>query len=165
MKPLNNFIYHTGSVLDAMETNEYDAFAHGCNCFSTMGAGVAAQVKNRWPWLYEADKDFHVAQDHRLGLCSSIQRGDKFYFNLYSQYNYGSGRNLNYGALISSFVKAVDTIIQAEKHVKPIISFCIPRIGSGLAGGNWLIIEEILMYYEFDVTVDFNVYDLDKRKF
>lgn len=165
LKPRNKFVYHTGSVLDGMRTGKYDMFAHGCNCFKTMGAGVAVQVRNDWPWLYQADLDFGLKPEDRLGNCSFVQRGYKFYFNLYTQYDHGAGRNLNYGSIISSFDRAFNIIDEEIEAYQPLIAVCLPRIGAGLAGGNWLIIEEMLMYHDFDRSVEFHVYDLDKRKF
>ena len=34
---------------DLLNPIKEDAIAHGCNCLGTMGAGIAKEIKNRWP--------------------------------------------------------------------------------------------------------------------
>jgi len=156
-KPINKVIYHKGDVIDAALSSEYDMFIHGCNCMGVMGGGVALQVRNRIPKLYQADQDFRIDQDHRLGMCSYVGINETIMANLYTQYIPMAGsRQLNYGALASSLNYAVDLFIQ--RNIVD-VKICLPRIGCGLAGGNWEIVEEILAYFEFHCNVEFHVYD------
>ena len=37
------------------EAELFDVIAHCCNCFCTMGAGIAPQIKNKFPDAYVAD--------------------------------------------------------------------------------------------------------------
>jgi O-acetyl-ADP-ribose deacetylase (regulator of RNase III) len=57
-----------GNLLDfpthclSFASNEYigiNAIAHSCNCQNVMGAGIAKQIKDRYPQAYEADTKFY----------------------------------------------------------------------------------------------------------
>ena len=51
-----------------------DGFIHSCNCFHTFGAGIALQIKRKYPELYEADAKHGPAGDrNRLGTFSTIK--------------------------------------------------------------------------------------------
>lgn len=161
-KPINTFTYHKGDVMKAPDTGDYDMFAHGCNCFGVMGAGVALQVSRQMPWLCDIDYELLMLPENRLGSYSHVKLGGMFYFNLYTQYHFGGeGRNLNYGAIISAFNSAFYAIDDDDLYgYKPMIKVCMPRIGAGLGGGDWSIIEEMLAYHCFERTIEFHVYDL-----
>ena len=162
MKPLNKIVYKKGDVIDAAMSGEYDMFMHGCNCLNIMGAAVAAQVRAKIPKLYEADQEFRISSDDRLGLFSNVTSINRTMMcNLYTQYLPATtGRQLNYGALVSALKSAVEVYCESMVLSQP-INICLPRIGSGLAGGNWEIVEEILAYYEFFCKVEFHVYDFE----
>ncbi|MGA8944018.1 MAG: hypothetical protein WB502_15090 [Thermoactinomyces sp.] len=51
--------------------------AHQCNCFATMGAGIAKQIKERYPEAYEADRNFPIPIGirKRLGHFSKAEVG------------------------------------------------------------------------------------------
>jgi O-acetyl-ADP-ribose deacetylase (regulator of RNase III) len=131
--------------------------AHQCNCFSTMGAGIAKQIKNMYPQAYEADKSFPYSPEVRLGKLSYAYIPEKpiIIFNLYGQYDYGrSGVKTNYRALYS----AMDSMfyILDEYPVPFPIKIGMPYgIGCGLAGGDWNIvykmIEKLSVKYNRDV--------------
>jgi O-acetyl-ADP-ribose deacetylase (regulator of RNase III) len=160
----NKFIYHKGNVINAALSGKYDMFAQGCNCLNEMGAGVALQVKKRIPTMYLADRDFRINSEDRLGMMSHVyDSNNTLLCNLYTQYHWDArrGRNFNYGALISSFTYAIETLDDIREEYHPVVKVCMPRIGGGLARGDWKIIEEMLTYHEFDRTVEFHVYDYD----
>lgn len=132
-----------GNIFDLAEQGEFDVVVHGCNCFCTMGKGIAKEVKTRYPWVYEADLKTHKGDKDKLGTVSleGVQAGQHTFsiINAYTQYDYrGSAGtvNLDYEALRSCF-----------KHIKQRFSGCriaYPKIGAGLAGGDWNIISAII---------------------
>ena len=82
-----------------------DAIAHSCNLRNMMGAGIAKQIKNRYPQAYEADtKAFDTEYDKNgqyvnwLGKVSKAEINSKFLpndkgyiYNMYTQANIGDG--------------------------------------------------------------------------
>jgi O-acetyl-ADP-ribose deacetylase (regulator of RNase III) len=158
---LNKIINHKGDVIDAALSGEYDKFIHVANCLNIMNAGVALQVRKRIPELYQEDCEFHIKKEHRLGMCSSVVVNETMMFNLYAQQvPDSSSRQLNYGALVSSLLAALDDCFQAglEKTIK----VCLPRLmGCALSGGDWEIVEELLGFIDFECFVEFHVYDFN----
>lgn len=132
-----------GNLITLGELGQLDVIVHGCNCFHTMGAGIAKEIKDRYPTAYSADCSHTTKGDkNKLGGYTWVEvlahTGLTFIIvNGYTQYNYGkNGPHLNYEAVTSVF-KMVK-----EQFPKLIIGY--PRIGAGLAGGDWNRIQEII---------------------
>lgn len=49
--------YVKGDILDVAKEHQVDIIAHGCNCFHTMGAGVAARLAKAYPAIVASDKE------------------------------------------------------------------------------------------------------------
>lgn len=137
--------YVKGDLLDLAEKGNFDVVVHGANCFTTMGSGIAKSIHSRWPEAYEVDCDTSYASRAKLGKYSGItikRNGYAFFVvNAYTQYDYRprSGTPpVDYNAIRSVF-KAL-----AKEFSDPNTRFGIPKIGAGLAGGNWDIIEKII---------------------
>ena len=129
--------YLKGNLLDLFEQKVLDIIIHGCNCFHTMGAGIAKQIKLKYKKAYEADLNTIKGDKNKLGSYSFVQLNDKqFIINAYTQYNFYGTIPLDYDALRKVF-KMIDKTFKNK-----IIG--IPKIGAGLAKGNWEIIEKII---------------------
>lgn len=113
---------------------------HQANCFSTMGAGFALQLKNHYPEAYEADRKFKLPPKERMGRFSFALSNDKkrLIFNLYGQFRYGKGRKFTeYDALEESMNKMFKAVSLAEKKGF-FVKLGFPHgIGAGYAGGEW----------------------------
>lgn len=120
-----------------------DGFIHQCNCFHTMGGGIAARIKEKYPEAYEADVKHSPRGDERkLGHFSLCRTKDgKQIYNLYGQYNYGYGkRYTNYEAVYTGL-----TAIKEHAIANNIRRLGLPKnMGCRLAGGNWKIIEAMI---------------------
>lgn len=124
---------HYGDLLAAAEGGEFDVIMHGCNCFHTMGAGIAAHIKRKYPEAYAADKGTPYGDAAKLGTFSSakISRlGVEFVvLNAYTQHGFGGGvDNFDYASFPSLLAK-----VKNEYGTKRI---GLPLIGCGLAGGD-----------------------------
>lgn len=142
--------YTTTNVLDWNLLNEHDVFIHSQNCQNTWGAGFAVQAKKTFPELYQADMATLKGSKSKLGdfTKSDIQRlGFRIIgVNIYGQYNYGpkefsakdeaETRKIRYAAIREALTK----VHAAYGDVK----YLMPRIGAGLAGGDWKVIEGII---------------------
>jgi O-acetyl-ADP-ribose deacetylase (regulator of RNase III) len=127
--------------------DEFDSpfvLIHGCNCFNTMGAGVGKAVADKWPVVKVADDITNKGDVMKLSDFSSAgiinskgQRGT--IINLYTQYNYGTNeRHVDYGAIVSGMNLVYNCTNWRD------VTFIMPKIGSGLGGGDWSIIERII---------------------
>ena len=118
----------------------YEVIAHCCNCFCTMGAGIAPQIKHKFPEAYEADCKTTSGDEAKLGTITYTENTTPIVVNLYGQFDYTGRRSgkmdLDYDALRSA-LKAM-----REKFTGK--TFGLPMIGAGLAGGDWNVIEAII---------------------
>jgi len=119
------------------------AFIHSCNCFHTMGAGIAYQIKQKYPMLFKADVAHGRAGDHtRLGKFSWADLPDgKRGYNLYSQFNLGmEKRQTNYEAMYKGL-----EAIKMHLTLAPIENVGVPfNMGCKLGGGSWRVVRAIL---------------------
>lgn len=128
-----------GDLIEMALQGRFDVIVHGCNCFHTMGAGIALTIANQFPEALEVDKTTIYGHDSKLGTISSVQveRGNaKFVIvNAYTQFQWkGRGRRVDYDAVEACFDKV------AENFGAMRIGY--PAIGAGLARGDWTEIEK-----------------------
>jgi O-acetyl-ADP-ribose deacetylase (regulator of RNase III) len=145
-------IYRQGNVLEA----DLDVIGHGANCQICMGAGIARQIKNKFPEVYEADKRCSLDKGlPRLGTYSKARSGKYLFYNLYTQEN--PHPPVSYAAISSSLDSMKKDLM--SWNIWPRVG--LPLIGAGLGGGDWLLIERIINEIFFNREVF--VYYLDKK--
>ena len=130
-----------GNLITLAKQNYFDVIVHGCNCFCTMGAGIAKAIKQEFPEAYEADCQTPKGDKNKLGTISyaKIERDgiDLIVINGYTQFNYsGNGILVDYDAVASVF-----NLIKQQFSGQKI---GYPQIGAGLAKGDWQIISSII---------------------
>jgi O-acetyl-ADP-ribose deacetylase (regulator of RNase III) len=143
-----------GNILNFAE----DCIAHGCNCQKTMGSGVARALRDKWPEIYRADETFPFSALNKLGKFSEAKLSNgKTCFNIYSQLDYRGryeGRtDLDYVAL----EKGLESVFRTMK-ARGLKSIALPRIGCGLAGGNWTIVSEMIERMSDNFEIDAIIY-------
>ena len=123
---------------------------HQVNCQGVMGAGLAKQIHIRWPEVYvDYKKTIENAEAQVAGLenppddillgavaCTTTIDGHRV-ASLFAQYDYGYGprRYTNYEA----FANCLENL---NKLVPGYIPIAFPyKIGCGLGGGDWDIIQ------------------------
>lgn len=141
--------YITGNIIEEFKTGNYDVLVHGCNCFCTMGSGVAKTIREEWPEVYEADLATRKGDILKLGgftvaLLEQRAKGGVHLrvINAYTQYAYGRGgeRYVDYGAILA-FCRSLTGFLLTHETI------LIPKIGAGLGGGDWNVIEGIFDAY------------------
>lgn len=172
-----NYQEINGDLIKLAKEGKFDVITHGCNCFNTMGAGIAPQMAKAFGCdtfrlekfgKGDVDKlgriDFQALRRYDLSLPPFItnavtypefEKEEEILYvvNSYTQYHYGKNHSdgiskpLNYTALAMCMNK-INTIFKG-KHIG------LPKIGAGLAGGNWneiiTIIESELK--DCDITI------------
>lgn len=131
---------------------------HGCNAQGVMGSGVALAIATKWPEVYEKYKLEHATRRMYLGSAHSVEISDRphlLVWNAITQEYFGrtNKRYVSYDAIESSLSKINTSVIELKDVIQPVIN--IPKIGAGLGGGNWSIIEKIITE---TVTVPINVW-------
>jgi|ERR1051325_9858451 O-acetyl-ADP-ribose deacetylase (regulator of RNase III) len=129
--------YKKGNIFDSQE----QFIAHGCNCSGGFGSGVAKEIATRYPHIKEGYLYKHQHRGWKLGEIQLITVGDgtgRTIANCATQERYGrpdEGPYVSYPAIRQVIRKLVEQWPNG---------FAIPKIGAGLAGGNWDIIEKII---------------------
>ncbi|TWU17886.1 macro domain-containing protein [Allorhodopirellula heiligendammensis] len=130
-----------GDLLEFAGEGRFDVIIHGCNCFCTMGAGIAKSIRNQFPAAYEADLATLKGDRDKLGTYSSAKVivGEHSFdvVNAYTQFHWRStGVKADYEAIREVF-KSIQRDFAGRR-----IGY--PMIGAGLAGGDWDTISEII---------------------
>jgi len=154
--------------VNAQENGATVFVPHVCNNIDLFGAGFAAQVAEHYP---SVKTDYHLLGKNflasNLGYSQIIKvyeepkyRHKLFFVNMIAQNgvrSYNNQRSLNYFALGQSMYKLSQYIHMntgfANKSEN--IEIHCPKFGSGLAGGDWRFISELIndIWGKFFVTV------------
>lgn len=115
---------------------QHGIIAHQVNCKGVMGAGLAKQIRSKYPQVFDSYSKH--CSDECLGKIQLIQVTESLYVaNLFSQLNYGRGsRHTDYEAMRSCFLKL--------NQFKDIDIYLPYAIGCGLAGGDWQIVSNLI---------------------
>jgi O-acetyl-ADP-ribose deacetylase (regulator of RNase III) len=136
-----SMLKHTkGNLLDLAEAGEFDVIVQGCNCFNTMGGGIAREIKERYPMCAEIDNLTERGEYMKLGNWTEFDQGTFIIINAYTQYNMSQGTDVfEYGAF--------ELILQKLAHQFGNKRIGFPYIGMGLAGGDKEVILEQIEYF------------------
>lgn len=138
-----------GNLITFAKEGKFDLILHCANCYCTMGSGIAPQIAKAYPMAQEADDATIKGDMRKLGSFTvgidlnnntpNMNDGLRI-INSYSQYHYHIpspyGIPLDYDALTLSLRKI--------NHFYPGKIIGLPQIGSGLAGGSWDKIKNII---------------------
>lgn len=133
----------TKYVKASILTSELKNLAHGVNCQNAMGSGVAKAIYSEHPKVKELYHAYCEQFQYRnkselLGEIQLIRSGDKNIYNCFTQLNYGydGKRYVDYVALMDCFKRLTEELKGSK--------LAIPKIGCGLAGGNWEFVEQLI---------------------
>ena len=126
---------------------------HGCNCVGAFGAGVALIVRNIYPHVHEEYVALCKQVDSPQDLLGRVQYvnvptadGTFLIANAFTQLEPGTDyRRVDYEAVAMCFEDINDVL--SNHHIAAGISdltVSFPKIGAGLAGGSWDVIEKII---------------------
>lgn len=139
----------TGNLITMFKNGDFNEIAHGVNCHHAMGSGIAPQIANAYPEVRKCDNDTQYGDHNKLGKCFFTSTKDGIVVNMYTQFYPGKeDKTVLYNSIRQCF-KQLNSLTK-----KPVIfqdlekddywTLGIPMIGSGIAGGNWNVIEKII---------------------
>lgn len=158
--PKNNFNHSvvngdifeiTNSIVNGGNNGNSVIIPHVCNNINLFGAGFAAAVSKHYPIVKE---NFHLLGNKAmLGQTQfiSVYKDKKFgheliFANMIAQNGTVSSKNkrpLNYLALVKC-MNTISTYVSKMDKTESRVQIHAPKFGSGLAGGNWLFIQELI---------------------
>lgn len=128
-----------GNLISLAKGGQFDVIVQGCNCFCTMGKGIALTIKQEFPEAYLADRQTKPGDASKLGTYSKADAVGRALtiVNAYTQFDWrGYGVKADYDAIQEAFRR-----LKTEFTGKRI---GYPLIGAGLAGGDWSRISAII---------------------
>jgi O-acetyl-ADP-ribose deacetylase (regulator of RNase III) len=170
--------YRVKDLLDAFDEGEVDILGQQCNCFCMMGAGIAPLIAKRFPEAKEVDDATIAGDPGKLGNFTSSQAVRStdllgMVVNFYGQYAGGTTPDIldiSVGKTVFNGLGRYEPLRHALRafnfgltptpytdHMR--LSIGLPKMGAGIAGGDWNVIEQII---EEELTnVDVTIYVLN----
>lgn len=143
-----------GNLITLAEQGQFDVIVHGCNTMNVMGAGIAKEIKRRYPRAYEADSNMHnkfglhpieLLGNFSESVSSTVDSNPFMIINAYTQMTVGGGKdNFEY--------ESFSLILRKLSAIYPDKRFGFPYIGMGLGGGDPDQIIPLLYYFACDVN-------------
>lgn len=148
--------YITGDIREPIGDGN-KLIIHCCNDIGLMGAGVALALSNKWPCIKtEYQKWFRgtsktTADRFDLGNVQFIQvEKDVWVANMIAQHDVRRNTSgippIRYFALEQCLAKVADKAKELNATIHG------PKLGAGLAGGDWKTIEKSLIYIFKDIV-------------
>lgn len=144
-------------VKHILSTEALDAYAHQCNCFCAMGAGIARTLATTFPEVRAVDMATVPGED-KLGTFTKVNvTPTTTVYNVYGQYSTSSTKqSTNYPALFKGMQLVMeDMLVQGKKTLG------IPYIGCGLAKGNWNEVEPAITNLAAKYNIEVTVFSLE----
>jgi len=120
-------------------TTDVRHIIHGCNSHGVMGSGVAKAIRDKYPQAYQDYNDVYNNYGLELGnIIVSVQNDGKVIHNAITQKDYGRDSSrvyVSYWAIAEAFRKI---------NQWGVGEIAMPKIGSGLANGDWNVISAII---------------------
>lgn len=126
---------------------------HGVNCQGVMGKGIALSIKKKYPQVFTDYKQYYNNNTNLLGNVIYTKINEELIIcSMFIQEFYGNDKRqyVNYNALELGFLTIEYDLEESNKSdwvVK------IPKIGCGLAGGDWNIVSKILEKTNLNIEV------------
>lgn len=148
----------------AIRKGEYSVICHCCNTLGAWGRGFVIPLGNRFPNAKLNYQKFikSTPADKRLGQVSCEKVSSNIIVaNIMGQeriYKTKDGKiPLDYDALRKGFEGVIDRM----KLTNVPFTIHMPRIGCGLAGGDWNIVENIIKEVFGEKDIEVFVYDFN----
>lgn len=163
-----------GDLITLAKQGEFEVITHGCNCLSNMGAGIAPQMAKAfgvdkfemelwgpniqklgcidWQIMVLGENNIWNIEDHK----NNRNEPTIAVVNSYTQFRYGRNHKdgiskpLDYEAL-ALCMRKINYVFRG-KHIG------LPKIGAGLAGGDWNQIKKIIQTELKDMKVSVVIY-------
>lgn len=142
-----------GDLIEMAKAGKFGIIIHGCNCFCTMGAGIAARIKREFPEAYAADCCTISGFDKR-GTFTWAQSQEHVVtiVNAYTQLGYGDADDQFDYLGFQRILRQLSIFVGGAR-----VGF--PMIGAGLAGGDWERIKAMIQEEMIDCNVTVVIYE------
>lgn len=119
----------TGDILEA----KLEALVNPCNCVGIMGKGLALQVKNRYPRMFQAYKKACDSWSMNIGQMNVFDYEwgtPRYIINFPTKFDWRDVSRYEY------INRGLDALIHEIRRLR-IESLALPAVGCGLGGLRW----------------------------
>lgn len=155
-------VHYTGDVLQSGA----GVIAHQVNCKGVMGAGIALQIRQKYPNVFSAYRAVckkSTSEDllGKIQPCLCGGASERWVVNCFAQAECGTAAvQTDYAAFESCMTKLRDWAVFHDRK-----RIAIPfGIGCGLAGGSWNVVSSILSRVFSDNGVVLEIWKLPNNK-
>ena len=155
---MKDIIYTKGDATKPITTGN-KIIVHVCNDVGGWGKGFVMAISSKWAAPEKDYREWYKSKTNfSLGEIQLVQvENDMWVANMIGQRNINKDENGNppvrYEAIESALQKVA--VLASEKKA----SVHMPRIGCGLAGGKWEIMEPIIIRSLSEKDIEVTVYD------
>jgi O-acetyl-ADP-ribose deacetylase (regulator of RNase III) len=132
------------SIKSDLLTETSGLIVHGVNCQGVMGKGIALSIRTKYPQVYSDYKSYCANNTNLLGqvIYTKITE-DLIVASAFTQQYYGNKPEVyvSYDAIAQAFHTIQEDLIYSDRTD---LVIKIPKIGTGLANGDWDIIKQII---------------------
>lgn len=163
---MGSYKQESGDLIRLALQGEFDVIAHGCNCFCIQKSGLAPQMVKAFKTddytYFPLEARTYKGDFNKLGNIQSRKlkvltlEGEKkelWVVNCYTQY-YNSTINPDKTAINLDY-EALTMCLRKINHAFRGKKIGLPKIGAGLAGGDWDRIKSIIIteLKDCDITI------------
>lgn len=167
----------TGNLITLAKAGQFDVIVHGCNCWCTMGAGIAPQMADAFGVdKYPLEAPVWAGDINKLGQIEyfwvnpknkkhSLYQSEEYSIapvNAYTQFDLG--RNHKDGKAIPVDYEAIALCMRKMNYIFKGKTIGLPQIGCGLAGGDWNTVKAIIKDNLPDCDTTVVIYDAPQPK-
>ena len=155
---MKEITYLQGDALEPNDVNGRKIIFHICNNIGGMGAGIARQIRFKWPIVYLKYLKLYEEKTLVLGDVQFVKvEKNLVVANMIAQESIGMKNGIP-PIRYKSLEKCLKILYNvSKKHNASVVG---PRIGCGFAGGKWEKIEPIIKENLCEKDIPVYIYDL-----
>lgn len=141
----------SSNILNAKE----DIICHQTNGMAVMGTGIAKQIRDKYPEVFEKYKNYCNSIDLFIELLGKVQpikcHDGKIVCNLFGQHRYGRDKRYTDYSAVKECLSKIKSYAQNKG-----LSIALPyNMGCMNAGGDWNIVYKMIeeVFNDYDVTI------------
>lgn len=136
-----SLVYKKGDLLEAHKDG-VTIIGHQCNCRGGWNRGIHAAIGKKWPNVIEK----YISFKWHLGDMRIFETGIPNFRIAYLAGQDGYGNAARTGLVYTNYKALEEAIIKLYESLDPRTDKVgFPLIGAGLAGGDWSVIEDIII--------------------
>lgn len=133
-------------------TGNYPVFCHQVNCKGVMGAGIAKQIRSKYPEVYFEYKTVCDNDRAILGVCHFTRTSDhRVCVDMFAQDDYGRNKRYTDYKAFKACLRGIKLFLEAGNYDSVAFPY---GIGCGLAGGDWYLVLGMIKDFADEIKQD-----------